>query len=107
MKPTPSLPHQKSLLNRADRLGSMLSSLCAVHCLCMPVLFTLLPVTGLSFLASHTFEHVACITMILLAAACVWAGCRVHRRWSLLFLLGAGATLVIYIQFAVPPEEKE
>lgn len=95
------------LLNRADKIGSVLSSLCAVHCMCMPVLIGLLPMIGLSFLGSHRFEHIACVTMILLAAACIWSGCRIHRRWGLLVLLCAGAAVVLYTQFAGPPEEKE
>jgi len=107
MKPNPPPPHNGSLLNRADKIGSVLSSLCAVHCMCMPVLIGLLPVIGLSFLGSHRFEHIACVTMILLAAACIWSGCRVHRRWGLLVLLCAGATVVLYTQFGGPPEEKE
>lgn len=45
--------------------------------------------------------------MILLAAACLWSGCRIHRRWGLLVLLGAGAAVVIYIQFGGNPEVKE
>ena len=96
-----------TLLNRADRIGSVLSSLCAVHCMCMPVLIGLLPVIGLSFLGSHKFEHIACVTMVLLAAACVWSGCRIHRKRGLLCLLGAGTALVLYIQFAGPPDENE
>lgn len=96
-----------SLLNRADKLGSVLSSLCAVHCMCMPVLIGLLPIVGLSFLATSKFEHIACVTMILLAAACLWSGCRIHRRWGLLVLLAAGAAVVIYTQFGGNPEPKE
>lgn len=105
--PAPLSSRPKSLLNRADALGSVLSSLCAVHCMCMPVLIGLLPLLGLSFLAGHTFEHVASITMILFAAACIWSGCLVHRRWGLLCLLSVGAALVLYIQFAGPPENEE
>jgi len=75
--------------------------------MCMPVLIGLLPVIGLSFLGSHRFEHIACVTMILLAAACIWSGCRVHRRWGLLILLCTGAAVVLYTQFGGPPEEKE
>ncbi len=96
-----------SLLNRADRIGSVLSSACAIHCMCMPALIGLLPVIGLSFLGSHKFEQLACVSMVLLAAACVWSGCRVHRRWGLLVLLCAGAAVVLYTQFGGPLEETE
>jgi hypothetical protein len=101
-----STSDSSTLLNRADKLGSLLSSLCAVHCMCMPVLIGLLPAIGLSFLASNRFEHIACITMIVLAAGCLWCGCRVHRRWGLLALLAAGAAVVLYTHFGGPPEEK-
>lgn len=107
MKQNSPSPQPRTLLNRCDALGSVLSSLCAVHCFCMPVLIGLLPVLGLSFLTNHTFERTLSATMILFAAACVWSGCRVHRRWGLFCLLGAGAALVLYIQFAGSPEEKE
>ena len=75
--------------------------------MCMPVLIGLLPAIGLSFLASNKFEHIACATMILLAAACLWFGCRIHRRWGVLVLLAAGAALVLYTQFSGPSEQKE
>ena len=107
MKPNPPSSSDKTLLNRCDALGSFLSSLCAVHCLCMPVLIGLLPVLGLTFLANHTLERVVCLTMLVFAAGCLWSGCRYHRRWGLFGLLGAGAALVLYVQFAGPVEEKE
>ena len=107
MKSNSPSSNNGSLLNRADKIGSVLSSLCAVHCMCMPVLIGLLPMIGLSFLGSHRFEHIACVTMVLLAAACVWSGCRIHRRWGLLVLLCVGAAVVLYTQFRGPPDENE
>jgi hypothetical protein len=107
MKLNSAASDDKRLLNRADKLGSILSSLCAVHCLCLPVVIGVLPVLGLTFLAGHTFERSACVTMILLAVACIWAGCRVHRRWGLFILLIAGAVLVLHTQFSGTPEENE
>jgi len=96
-----------NILDRYDKLGSVLSSLCAVHCLCMPVLVGMLPMLGLTFLANPTLERIVAVSMILFATACLWAGCRYHRRWALFSLLGAGAALVLYIQFAGPPEDAE
>jgi hypothetical protein len=71
----------------------------------MPVLVGLLPVIGLTFFANHTFERIASGTMIVFAAGCVWSGCRFHRRWGLFGLLGAGAALVLYLQFTGSSEE--
>jgi hypothetical protein len=106
IKMNSNAPHSRpaSLLNGADRIGSVLSSLCAVHCLCMPLLIGLLPMIGATFLGSQKFERIACVTMVLLAAACIWSGCRIHRRWGLSILLSAGTAVVLFTQFAGPPE---
>jgi len=86
-------------LARLDVLGSALSALCAIHCLAMPLVAGLLPVLGLSFLGDRSFERGACVTMTLLACACLVAGCRRHRRWWLFALLGTGAALTLGTQF--------
>jgi hypothetical protein len=72
----------------------------------MPLLIGLVPVLGLHFLADRTFERAPSAVTILFAAACVWSGCRVHRRWGLLILLVAGAVLALEIQFGGLPGEK-
>jgi hypothetical protein len=87
-----------TILNHLDACGSMLSSLCAVHCLCLPLVASLLPALGLAVLANRSVERGLDATMVLFAAACLWLGCRVHRRWGLFGLLGAGVLLVGYVQ---------
>ncbi len=91
-------------LNRLDALGSVLSGPCAIHCLCMPVLVGVLPSLGLTLFVDRGAERVACAVMLVIAAACVWNGCRVHRRWSLLALLGVGTALVAFAQSIAPPD---
>jgi hypothetical protein len=93
--PSLSLPR----LARLDFIGSVLSTLCAIHCLAMPIIAGLLPVLGLSFLGDRAFERAACVAMTLLACACLVTGCRQHRRWWLLALLGTGASLTLGTQF--------
>ncbi len=90
-------------LHRLDRAGSVLSTLCAVHCLCMPVVVALLPVLASGFLASRAFERTMCVSMVALASLCVWRGCRVHGRWPLLGLLAAGAATTLTVQWFAPP----
>ncbi|MBM3844742.1 MAG: MerC domain-containing protein [Verrucomicrobia bacterium] len=89
---------------RLDVLGSVLSTLCAIHCLAMPLVADLLPVLGLGFLGDRAFDQAACLAMMALAAVCLVQGCRIHRRWWLLALLGTGATLTVGTQFVFPPE---
>lgn len=59
-------------LTRLDVVGSVLSTLCAIHCLAMPLVAGLLPVLGLGFLGDPAFDQAACLAMMALAA--VWPG---------------------------------
>ena len=40
-----------------DKLGMTASLTCAVHCMAMPLVITILPYVGLSFIASEGFEY--------------------------------------------------
>ena len=58
-----------------DNLGITISSVCAIHCVLLPVIFIIAPY---SFLASHEF-HEALIYFILPCAAIAFIlGCRKH-----------------------------
>ncbi len=97
------LSRREKSFARWDILGSVLSTLCAIHCLAMPILAGVLPLIGLGILGNRTFELAACAGMVTLAAFCLWLGCLRHRRWWLLALLGLGATTVIAVQLAAAP----
>ncbi len=86
-------------LHRLDVTGSALSTLCAIHCLAMPLVAAALPLWGLSVLGSRGWERFTCSAMVALAAFCLWQGCRRHGRWWLLAVLGLGATVVLGTQF--------
>lgn len=96
--------HWNQRLARLDLFGSVLSTLCAIHCLAMPLVAGVLPLLGLGFLGQRGFERGACMAMMGLAALCLGHGCRAHRRWWLLGLLGAGASLTLGTQFLFAPE---
>lgn len=86
-------------LQRLDVTGSFLSTVCAIHCLAMPLIAAALPVWGLAILGSRGWERFTAAAMVALAAFCLWQGCRRHGRWWLLLLLGAGAFTVLGTQF--------
>lgn len=86
-------------LHRLDVTGSALSTLCAIHCMAMPLVAATLPLWGLSLLGSRGWEQFTSSTMVSLAAFCLWQGCRRHGRWWLLAVLGLGATVVLGTQF--------
>ncbi len=84
----------------ADRLGTCASSLCAVHCLLMPVLITILPTIGVGFLASSKFEWM----MIAIASffgvfACI-QGFKKHQRAITFILLIAGIAILLCSRLA-------
>jgi hypothetical protein len=97
MNPTPvSSP---GWLHRMDLVGSVLSTACAIHCLAMPLVAVTLPLWGLAVLGSRGWERVTSTAMVILAALCLWQGCRRHQRWWLLALLAVGASIVLGTQF--------
>jgi hypothetical protein len=86
--------------SRLDAVGASLSTLCAMHCLAMPFLLAFLP--AFSFLANEKWERGLCLTLVLLASACLAHGCRQHRHWRLLLWLGVGGPLVLFAQWLLP-----
>jgi hypothetical protein len=95
----PTTASSPSWLHRLDLTGSALSTLCAIHCMAMPLVAVSLPLWGLSVLGSRGWERFTSTAMVTLAAFCLWQGCRRHKRWWLLALLGAGAAVVLGTQF--------
>ncbi len=74
-----------------DRIGITATSLCALHCILLPILLPVLPLIGLSFLADHTWEHVFLFLTTALGTVALFSGFkRHHRRFYplLLFYLG-------------------
>lgn len=78
-----------------DRIGATASFLCAIHCALLPFVLTLLPLAGLDFLASHTFERVFVLFAAALALFSLVNGFRRHRRVHALILAGAGLVLLL------------
>lgn len=88
------------VFSRLDAVGAALSTLCAVHCLAMPFVLAFLP--AFSFLADEKWERGFCLTLVLLASACLTHGCRQHRHWRVLLWLGVGVPLVLVAQWVLP-----
>ena len=81
---------------RADRFGTGLSLLCALHCMASPLLMTILPLAGLGFVVREATEGVLLAASVALAAASLCWGFQVHRRWrALLFLVDAIRFIVV------------
>ncbi|MBC7400189.1 MAG: MerC domain-containing protein [Mucilaginibacter sp.] len=86
----------RKLGKRLDNLGMTASTLCAIHCAIVPVLFTFLPLAGLGFLANPLFEWSMITLALLLGVSSIFLSYfRTHRRALPLLLLCSGFVLVI------------
>lgn len=70
-----------------DNTGACLSFACAIHCMAMPLLITILPLIGLGFLANERAELFLIIGAIGLAIGSLGWGVRHHRSWRALLIL--------------------
>jgi hypothetical protein len=87
---------------RLDQAGMLASSLCALHCMAMPIVVGVLPLLGLSFLADEQTEWTLIAVAFLLGLSSLLPGYwRRHRRWEPLamFALGAGLIMTVRLLF--------
>ncbi len=77
-----------------DKAGAAASLTCAVHCALMPVVVTLLPLLGLSFLADERTEWGLLGLSALLGLSSLCLGFREHRSRRALAVLAVGLTVL-------------
>jgi hypothetical protein len=88
---------QENLRSHADLAGATASGICLVHCLLTPLLISLFP-GMLPYLPGDAWFHRAlAVGIILLGAAAFAPGYRLHRRRSLLALVGLGIALILVV----------
>jgi len=63
-----------------DKTGMWVTTLCALHCLLLPVILPLLSLIGLSFLGEELLERIILGTSILLGGIALTSGMRKHAR---------------------------
>jgi hypothetical protein len=79
---------------KLDRLGIWVSSLCALHCLALPLLVPLLPLIGSSFFAQVWFERaILSFSLIVGAVALLNGALRYHGKFYPLGLLFSGGVI--------------
>ncbi len=77
-----------------DRIGITATSLCALHCILLPILLPVLPLVGLSFLADHAWEHVFLLMTGALGTVALFSGYkRYHKQLYPFYLLYLGVAL--------------
>lgn len=78
----------------ADRLGILVSAICAVHCMLVPILFYLLPAAGVA-LGDERLEWGLLLLAGMVASLSLGLSYRRHRSLTVLALLVAGLLLLV------------
>lgn len=78
----------------AEKTGICLSAACAIHCLTLPILVSVLPFLGLGFLLHGVVEVVVGASAVLLGLACVWRGWKQHGQGSVWVPFALAAFLI-------------
>ena len=84
---------------RIDLVGTCVSLVCAVHCLTVPFLMTVLPLAGLGVLLGGSLEILFIVASVILATCSLCWGFRRHRRWRVFVVLGAALTMIAVGRF--------
>lgn len=83
-------------VSKLDRLGILLSGVCAVHCLVMPLLLPMLVLFNLGFIASESFEFWSWnITFGLCATITLYQFMFKHKHGAVFIPLALGFILMM------------
>jgi hypothetical protein len=84
---------------RIDLVGTCVSLVCAIHCLTVPFLVTVLPMAGVGVLLGGSLEILFIAASVVLATVSLCWGFRRHRRWRVFVVLGAALTMIAVGRF--------
>jgi hypothetical protein len=78
-----------------DKAGMIASITCAIHCMIMPLIVTLLPIFGLSLFATEEFEWMLLMVSAMLGVTSLCFGFRKHKSFRAFSFLGIGLTFLV------------
>lgn len=78
-----------------DKAGMIASITCAIHCMIMPLVITLVPIFGLSLFATEEFEWILLMISAMLGVASLCFGFRKHKSFKAFSFLGIGLTFLV------------
>lgn len=77
-----------------DKMGVMVSAMCAVHCLMLPLLLPILPILASSFVAQDWFERTILTGSIMIGFAALFIGFKqYHRQLYPIYSLALGGLI--------------
>lgn len=89
------------LTGKLDKTAVMLSGLCLVHCLLLPLVIAVFPVLGLSFVSHETFHQLILIVVIPTTLIALGVGVARHRSRAVALLGLTGIVALIAAAFVV------
>jgi hypothetical protein len=92
-------PAESNWLGRLDRLGILLSGICIIHCLALPLLLAALPFLGESFLGGHGFHEWLLVAVVPVSLVALGFGYRRHGDVNVLRLGGTGLALLAFATY--------
>lgn len=89
------MPNLAAVTYHLDRYAISASTVCAIHCLCLPLLLALFPALSSSIFGQEEF-HVLLLWMVIpLSLVSLSLGCKRHRSRFVALLGLAGLTVLI------------
>ncbi|MGK0400649.1 MAG: hypothetical protein ACJASJ_000802, partial [Candidatus Azotimanducaceae bacterium] len=94
-----------------DRIGVFLSATCLLHCLTLPVLLTIAPITQTGLMDEQTFHLVLLWFILPVSLIALGIGCRQHKDLIIVLLGGTGLSLLLFAgllghTYLSPPTER-
>jgi len=89
----------KSNFLAIEKVGVLLSIVCAIHCLSLPIFLIFAPYLASSFAFSSNLEWILVISSFLLAAIILVLDFRKHRQPLPLYFLGVGIMIKLVDMF--------
>jgi hypothetical protein len=94
-----SCSERDAWLGRLDSLGILLSGLCIVHCLALPLLLSLLPLFGESIFGGHGFHEMLLLFVVPLSLVALGFGYRRHHDARVLVYGATGLALLAFATY--------
>lgn len=89
------MPKLSNISPFLDKYAISTSAICAIHCLCLPLILGVFPAVSTSILGQELFHVLLLWLVIPLSLISLSLGCKRHRSWVVAFLGLTGLTVLM------------
>ena len=91
--------HPSTNRGRLDAAAVLLSGICMLHCLALPLLLTVFPILNVSILSEEVFHFIMLVVILPISVVALTIGCRLHKdMWTMVLgAIGLGILTVMAI----------